>query len=36
MKIEKAISINGLSLVIYYTSGKCWQYAVSEAARDRF
>ena len=29
MKIEKAMSINGLSLMIYYTSGKCWQYAIA-------
>jgi hypothetical protein len=31
MKVEKVININGLSLLIYYTSGKCWQYAHCEA-----
>jgi hypothetical protein len=29
MKIEKAIIINGVILVIYYTKSKCWQYAIA-------
>lgn len=29
MKIDKIISINDFSLVIYYTDGKCWQYAIA-------
>jgi hypothetical protein len=29
MKIEKAIIINGLTLIVYYTPGKCWQYAIA-------
>ena len=29
MKIKKAIIINGLMLLVYYTPGKCWQYAIA-------
>ena len=29
MKVEKAINISGLSLMIYYTKSKCWQYAIA-------
>jgi hypothetical protein len=29
MKIKKAISINNLSLMIYYTKSNCWKYAIA-------
>jgi hypothetical protein len=28
-RIEKLISISNLTLVVYYTAGKCWQYAIA-------
>ena len=28
MKIKKATVINGLTLLVYYTRAKCWQYAI--------
>lgn len=28
MKIEKIIGIDGLTLLIYYTTARCWQFAV--------
>jgi hypothetical protein len=29
MKIGHLISINGAILMVYYTSGKCYQYAIA-------
>jgi hypothetical protein len=29
MKIDLAMIINGLSLIVFYTAGKCWQYAIA-------
>ena len=29
MKIDKIIGIEELILWVYYTPGKCWQYAIS-------
>ena len=29
MKIDKVIEINKLTLLVYYTPGKCWQYAIA-------
>ena len=28
MRIEKIIGIDGLTLLIYYTNARCWQFAV--------
>jgi hypothetical protein len=28
MKIEKLIGIDGLTLLIYYTNTRCWQFSV--------
>ena len=28
-RIEKIISIDGLMLMVYYTSGQCWKYAIA-------
>jgi hypothetical protein len=28
-RLEKLISISNLTLVVYYTAGKCWQYAIA-------
>jgi hypothetical protein len=29
MKIDKVVEINKLTLLVYYTSSKCWQYAIA-------
>ena len=29
MNIDKVIEINKLTLLVYYTPGKCWQYAIA-------
>ena len=29
MKIDSVIEINELTLLVYYTPGKCWQYAIA-------
>jgi hypothetical protein len=31
MKIDKVIEINKLTLLVYYTAGKCWKYAIAGA-----
>jgi hypothetical protein len=28
MRIEKIIGIDGLTLLIYYTDARCWQFAI--------
>ena len=32
MNIDKMIEINELTLLVYYTPGKCWQYAIIKGA----
>jgi hypothetical protein len=29
MKIDKVVEIKKLTLLVYYTPGKCWQYAIA-------
>lgn len=29
MRIEKAIAIKNFTLLVYYTAGKCWKYAIA-------
>jgi len=28
MRIKKIIGLDGLTLIVYYTDGKCWQFAI--------
>lgn len=30
-RIEKVVAIGSLTLLVYYTAGKCWKYAIAGA-----